>query len=88
MINKNVNKGKASQAKMEKLHGLIVDDYIRLLESGVELTPGHYNAMQSFLKQNNIATDMSEAEDMANILESYQDFDLDKSLEGIKKIKK
>lgn len=62
-----VRTGKASMQKLDDLHGMITEYYIRAIESGEELSSGTLAAINSMLKQNDITVDITSKKKETNM---------------------
>lgn len=58
---------KASRKVIEELHGKIAEYYLDVLEDEMELSSGTLNAINSFLKQNNVVAEEIEDSPFKNI---------------------
>ena len=66
---------KASLQKLEELHGLITDYYKEMVSLGLEgeeLSSGTLNAINAFLKANDIKVDVIESEDMNDLTVKFR----------------
>ena len=77
---------KASTDKLNKLHDLVATYYADTLglalEEGAELSSGTLNAINSFLKNNDITADPIESQPMQNLTYRIQDL-IEKEKEAI-----
>jgi len=73
---------KANIGKMDGLHDLLADYFIEQLQSGEELSGGTVAAINAFLKNNNITSDVVESNPMQNLQVKITDI-IKKSKEGV-----
>lgn len=66
--------GKASMNSMNELHGLLARKYADMLSSDKELTAAELNAIASFLKQNDITVDITEAAPMQDLVANAMNY--------------
>jgi len=58
---------KASKKTIEDLHGKLAEYYLDVLEDDMELSSGTLNAINAFLKQNNVVAEEIEESPFMNI---------------------
>jgi len=73
---------KANMGKMDGLHDLLAEYFTEQLESGEELSGGTLAAINAFLKNNNITSDVVESNPMQNLQVKITDI-IKKSKEGV-----
>lgn len=63
---------KANIEELHALHALVAKYYSERLEEGEELSSGTLNAINAFLKNNNITVDVVESEPLQNLSHRIQ----------------
>lgn len=67
---------KATQEDLDALHSLLAKHYTKLLEEG-NLTSGELNAINTFLKNNDITVSVVESNPVQSLISKMKDIDIE-----------
>jgi len=68
---------KATMEQLDTLHDEIAAYYMKRLQANDRLAPGELNAINAFLKNNDITTTVVESSPVQNLLNNMKNLDID-----------